>query len=175
MIDIRKDENAPLVIHIVNNLKDAWPRMSTIWMEEFGFNGLCVAYANYKKDSGIKFGTYAYSCIRNEIIRYCKFWYKRIVFEYGIRGPKEYYTGSARVFVDPPDEADPTEGQEQVDYIIDTADMDERHKKAIRLRMEGYLYKDIGIALGVSRERGRQISNMASKKVKKRIEEVGLC
>lgn len=167
--NIKQDEHAPLVIHIVNNLKEKWPRMSTTWMEEFGFDGLIDAYKTFKESSGVKFSTYAYNCIRNSVIRYCKFWYKRIVFEYGIRQRGEYYTGDARVLCEVADKDLTSESQEHVDHIINSAPLNDRQRKAILLRMEQYTFDDIGESLGVTRERGRQIYKRAAEILRKHI------
>jgi RNA polymerase sigma factor (sigma-70 family) len=49
--------------------------------------------------------------------------------------------------------------------VIDDLD-DERHSRAIRMRMEGAILKDIGTALGFTRERARQIIDGVEKKLR---------
>lgn len=63
-------ENMGLVFKVINSEFPKYRKDEDI--EQIGMVGLCLAAENYKEDNTAKFSTYAYSCIRNEILRELK-------------------------------------------------------------------------------------------------------
>ncbi len=111
-----------------------------------GSIGLLKAIRNFDTLRGTKFGTYAYSCIRGEILRELK------------KNPL-----TVNCVID-------QECKQQPDVWEFMSDnMTEVERKVVMLRMEGYTYQEIGDILGYTRAWANSIMLNIIKQIKEEV------
>ena len=124
--------------------------------------GLCKAAMTWDKDYGTAFTSYAYSCMRQEVLNY---------YQHNIRKQKGFIT----INLDSP--IPNTESLTIADTVSNGLSLEDEilflnfdnctnnEKKAFNLRLQGYQTKEIGLILGVSQSYVSRLVKQAYNKV----------
>ena len=151
-----------------------------------GMVGLCIACQKFDPERGCKFSTYAIWWIRQRMIRYLMslspvhipFKYPKekrdragvsMSLDTGGRGCKGF-VNSIRSKDGPEKLHAMIQYQEKLDMIGDSlAELDPRSATIIRLRAKGKTLKQCGKELDLSRERIRQLEQVALRKIREQV------
>lgn len=127
--------------------------------------GMIDAIRLYRLGSGFRFATYAYKVMQRRVIQARNRWlYERNQYTPAARkltaDPQWGLVGEAATDDDQGDALEAFEGYERLMKYINT--LDDRTQAIIAGRMEGKTLEEIGDVVGVSRERVRQILDIAA-------------
>ena len=144
----------------------------------YGLEGLWEAVKRFDVDSGNSFATYAYFWVRQRITR-DHFWQRahcravKVVSLYtcGDGGGEDSIVATPVASESEAEqERKQLEFDQDFDYLLDEAGLDQRSKLAVRLRRDGRTLGEIGVRLKVTRERVRQILVRAVRKTRRVVE-----
>lgn len=145
-------DNQALVVKIANKFN---PRDSADFEDykQAGNLGLWKAAQKFKESMGVKFSTFAWKCITNEIIRYIQK-QKRSTRAYG--GENQQMLEDAHGYSD-----------ENFEDILPSC-LTEREKEVVQFRRKGYSFKEIAkMTGGVCKGTAGNILRKAIKKIRK--------
>lgn len=151
--------NQKLIYHVINKLNLKYNFEDFIG---YGNIGLFNAYRMFDLDKNMKFSTYAYKAIRNEIIKHLEEIYKTIDNEFSmdklnqkLRWDSDYAESTIMTDYSVQDEFERVEDIDEMQRVVDIFVKKEKplHVKLLNLLyIKGMTQTDVAKALGVSRQ-----------------------
>ena len=154
------EENLGLIYAVINkkfNFENVTEEDKKNYFEE-GMIGLAIAINNYDTSVDSKFSSYAFTCIKNEICKYIdkQKCYKRKTDSEYKKSIDEYIDGDKKltykyILVNEKEDYISLINKEYILNTIEQIDIKDI-KFIVSKRIEGYTYKEIGIALEISKQ-----------------------